>query len=103
MSPSKRRANVREACDTLAAELGVLRTQVREVGEAYLTNLEAEIVQIRSDVASMAEDMGDDGAVCRMIDEIRGLRIKPGKGRMKDLKRIDTLIDRLEEILREIE
>jgi hypothetical protein len=38
-----------------------------------------------------------------MIEEIRALRVKPGKGRMKDVKRIDALIDRLEEILRDVE
>jgi hypothetical protein len=103
VSPSKDRAAVRKSCEALEAELGRLRVLVREVGEAYITNLEAEVVQIQSDLASVAGDLRTDEPVVRMIEEIRTLRVKPGKGRMKDVKRMDALIDRLEGILRDVE
>lgn len=103
MSPGKNREAVRRSCEALEAELGRLRALVREVGEAYVTNLEAEVVQIQTDLASSVGDLSRDEPLIRMLEEIRDLRVKPAKGRMKDLKRIDALIDRLEGILRDVE
>ena len=31
--------------------------------------------------------------ISRLLQEIRGLQIKPAKGRLKDLKRIDRLVE----------
>jgi len=97
------RASVRKTAKTLEAELARLRALVREVGEACLTNLEAEVVQIANDLDAAREELTDDRALARMVEEVRALRVKPGKGRVKDLKRIDLLIDRLEEILRDVQ
>lgn len=90
---------VRKSVASLEAELARLRSVLREVAETYVGNLEAEIVQLGTTVAEMQEGLKDDTPIRQMIDEIQQLSVKPGKGRRKDLKRIDDLVNRLEAIL----
>lgn len=98
-----REKGFREARTALEAELVRLRALAREVGTAYLANTEAEIVQLGASVGELREAVTDDGRLHEMIAAIRDLSVKPGKGRLKDLKRIDGLVDRLESMLQEME
>jgi hypothetical protein len=103
MKKSKSGEKAGEAAACLEAELAGLRSVLRDVGGTFMANLEAEIVQLGSSVAELEKGLKDDRRIRQMISEIRDLRVKPGKGRLKDLKRIDTLVDRLEAILRDLE
>lgn len=103
MKRSEEQQAVRKAVASLEAELAHLRTVLREVGETFVANLEAEIVQLGSSVAEMQDSLKDDRQVSQMVAEIRSLNVKPGKGRRKDFKKIDELVDRLEAILHEME
>lgn len=103
MRKKRRKAAVGKAIEALESELTRLRAVVHEIGEACVTNLEAEIIQIAGGVEEVREDLRDDGGITRMLEEIQALKVKPEKGRMKDLKKVDELIDRLEEILGQLE
>lgn len=80
-------------------ELDFLRNTLLEVDRHYIARLESEIMQVREAVESEA----GEGRLPRrklhdfeeMLALMRGLQIKPGKGRRKDLKKIDQLVGRL--------
>jgi hypothetical protein len=80
--------------DELVRELKHLRGTVREVGESFILRREGEIETIIGHLAAItaaplkAEAPG-------WIHDIRELKLKPAKGRLKDLKEIDALIEEL--------
>jgi hypothetical protein len=90
---SKRAPNgaVREE---LVQELRHLRGLVRETGEQFILRREGEIETIISNLATVPaaklrrETPG-------LLHEIRSLKLKPAKGRMKDLKGLESLIEEL--------
>jgi hypothetical protein len=75
----------------LTDELRAMRIEVREAAEAYLLRTEGEIEALveylaRMPVAQLAEIAGP------WLDERRDRKLRPAKGRTKDLKRIDRLL-----------
>ena len=85
---------------SLAEELGFLRKSFRELIEVYSTRVDSQLAKIRDTVLEQAKnsslppshirDLRDMITLCRTLD------LKPEKGRRKDLKKIDTLIEELE-------
>jgi hypothetical protein len=78
----------------LAGELRHLRASVREVGESFILRMEGEIETLISHLAAVPTTLlkRESSAWLR---EIRDLKLKPAKGRLKDLKGIDGLIEAL--------
>ena len=84
---------------SLAEELDFLRKSLRESVSVYATRLETQLMQIRETVleqtknpklpTSHIRDLRDMITLCRTLD------IKPEKGRRKDLKKIDTVVEDL--------
>lgn len=84
---------------SLLGDLIILRRTVRRTGRAYIDRLEREIDEIASWASERAKeadltksrirDLGD------MITLVRKLDGKPGKGRRRDLKRLDSTIEDL--------
>lgn len=84
-------------------ELGFLRRTFREVVAQYAAAIEAEIVQISTLVktegeakrvpAQRTKDMRD------LLMLIRSLDVKPAKGRRRDLKRIESLVEEMRTIV----
>jgi hypothetical protein len=78
----------------LMRELKHLRVLVRDAGESFILRREGEIETIISHLAAVprsplkSESPG-------WLQEIRELKLKPAKGRLKDLKEIDALIEKL--------
>jgi len=80
--------------DELVQELRHLRGVVREIGEQFILRREGEIETIISNLDAVPA--GKLRAVAPgLLHEICGLRLKPDKGRMKDLKRLEGLIEEL--------
>lgn len=80
--------------DELLGELNLLRGLVREVGEGYILRREGEIETLISYLKSLSS--GRLKALApSLLQEIRRLKLKPAKGRVKDLKGIDELIEDL--------
>ena len=83
-------------------ELEILRKSLRDCLEAYVQRLEHELDQIREralahgspePAAAHIRDLRDMISLCRTLE------IKPDKGRRKDLKKIDSLIEELSVIV----
>ena len=84
---------------SLAEELEFVRKSFRESIEVYSTRVETQLTQIRENVlektkrqnlpAAQIRDLRDMITLCRTLD------LKPEKGRRKDLKKIDTLLEEL--------
>ena len=89
-SPLSRDAVMEE----LVGELRHLRAAVREVGESFILRREGEIETLISHLAAVPTALlkRESSAWLR---EIRDLKLKPAKGRVKDLKGIDGLIEGL--------
>ncbi len=82
--------------EELARELKHLRGLLREAGENFILRREGEIEAIISNLDAVppgklrAEAPG-------LLHEIHSLKVKPEKGRLKDLKGLTELIEILEE------
>jgi len=80
-------------------ELDFLRKMFREIIASYSTRVEGEIVRIREAVA--AEEKKKKLSSSRLRDArdiitlVRTLDVKTEKGRRRDLKKIDLLIEEL--------
>jgi hypothetical protein len=88
------RNNSDELRQALVEELRTLRQTVREAGEAFILRKEGEIEALLCYLLEMrtaqVEKFGKS-----WLRESRDLSIKPTKGRIKDLRRIDALLDDL--------
>ncbi len=84
---------------TISEELEGLRTTLRGAVEAYLARLDAEIVQVTEAVEKEAAKKKVSSARQRdlrdMLMLLRNASVKADKGRRKDLKKIDGLVDDL--------
>ena len=89
-SPASRDAVMEE----LAGELRHLRAAVREVGESFILRSEGEIETLISHLAAVPTALLKRESTV-WLREIRDLKLKPAKGRLKDLKGIDGLIEGL--------
>jgi len=83
-------------------ELEILRKSLRDCLDAYVQRLEHELDQIKEralahgtpePAATHIRDLRDMISLCRTLE------IKPDKGRRKDLKKIDSLIEELSVIV----
>jgi hypothetical protein len=86
----------------LAAELAALRRDVRATVRAYAARLEIELAE---SIKAVASTKGGETLSRDQLHEIRELtimvrkrKLKPEKGRRKDLRKIDSLIRDLHSI-----
>ncbi len=83
----------------IAAELEELRVTLRGTVETYLARLDAEIVQVSTAVEKEAGKKklppGKQRDLRDMLSLLRSASVKADKGRRKDLKKIDGLVDDL--------
>lgn len=90
---SKRTSNG-EVREELARELRHLRALMREVGENFILRREGEIETVVSNLDAVPP--GKLRAVApNLLHDIRNLKVKPAKGRLKDLKGLNELIEEL--------
>jgi hypothetical protein len=83
-----------ELRQTLVEELRTLRQTVREAGEGFILRKEGEIEALLSYLQEMRPSQVEKFGKS-WLRESRELSIKPTKGRIKDLRRIDSLLDDL--------
>lgn len=84
--------------DHLLAELSYLRSIVREAGDAFILGTEGRIESIVAALDEMDLDPVKHD-VASWLRKLRHLNFKPSKGRVKDLRKMDQLVDGLEEVL----
>jgi hypothetical protein len=85
---------------SLAEELEFVRKAYRESMQVYSRRVEAQLTALRDTVLKQTANPNPSAAQLRdirdMITLCRTLDLKPEKGRRKDLKKIDTLLDELQ-------
>jgi hypothetical protein len=82
--------------EELELELRHLRALVREVGEHFILRHEGAIETIISNLGCVPSGRLKAG-IPEWLQHIRGLRLKPAKGRLKDMKDIVAVIEALTE------
>ncbi len=82
--------------DMLTVELRRIRSLFVEIGERYLADTEGRIVALIEEFDRRKLPMP---SVDRLLKDVRGLSVKPRKGRRKDLARIETLVDSIRKAL----
>jgi hypothetical protein len=92
----KKPAKNGELQDELIRELKHLRAVVREIGENFILRREGEIEAVIANLAGVPP--GKLRAVANdLLGDLHNLKLKPEKGRLKDLKALDHLIGALTE------
>ncbi|AJE03123.1 hypothetical protein [Geobacter pickeringii] len=76
----------------LEQELKHLRAVVREAGENFILRREGEIETILSYLASLSRKSVRE-ELPEWLRELHRLKLKPAKGRLKDLREIDRTIE----------
>ena len=96
---AKRSPNEAQLRRLLAIELDELRAELREAIEALRLRLEGQIAQIQETLA-MPEPSADavdrDARLVELslaVTTLRDLKVKPEKGRCRDLKQIEQALD----------
>lgn len=89
---------------TVAEELAFLRKAFRDLVGSYAVQIEAEITQMHTavvaDAASKKKLPGSRMSDLRdILMLLRSLEIKPAKGRRRDLKKVETLVEDLRAIV----
>jgi len=85
-----------ELRDELIRELKHLRVVTREVGENFILRREGEVEALIANLASVPP--GKLRTVASdLLRDPHNLKLKPDKGRLKDLKELDQLIGALAE------
>lgn len=75
-------------------ELKHLRAVVRDAGTNFILRREGEIETLLSYLASLPRKSVRE-EVPDWVQELHRLKLKPAKGRLKDLKEIDRIIEKL--------
>ena len=86
--------------DELIRRLRMLRADIDLIIDHYRINCISrveEMLRILEHRDTIGEDSVEPGVdnVRRMLSQLGDLKVKPKKGRLKDLKRIDALLDQL--------
>ena len=84
-------------------ELTFVRKSFRDLAAQYTAQIEGELALVRESVATVATRKKIPASCARGMSDLllllRGLEIKPGKGRRRDFKKIETLVDELRHIV----
>ena len=78
----------------IIGELKFLRSTVREVGENFIIRKEGEIEALLGYLAELPLSARRSVAKSWLL-QLQGLDCKPAKGRFKDLKRSDRMLDEM--------
>jgi hypothetical protein len=91
-----------DAKEHLLSELKRLRASVKDITESFLLRSESEIETLAGYIAVMSAK--ESRQINRTwLKELRSSSFKPAKGRLKDLKKIDYLLDDLLNMIIEIQ
>jgi hypothetical protein len=84
----------------LKQELLSLRSDFELIIEKYSLNVKARLEELigileQKEAGEEAREIPGNKTLDRLIETLRNLKLKPGKGRGKDIKRIQSALDQL--------
>ncbi len=93
----KENSDIQELQNELKREIGLLRRDFQTIVERYKNNAEAEMVNAITILSALDSDEQPENAQDSkqlefMLQSIRSLKYKKNKGRMKDLRRIHSVV-----------
>jgi hypothetical protein len=91
-------SNGKDLQTELAMELRQLRRLVRDVGESFIMRREGEIETLVEYLTTLPAGKVKSAAPA-WLRMVRNLKVKPAKGRLKDVKDMDRLIGELMDAL----
>jgi hypothetical protein len=84
---------------SVAEELDFLRKSFRESVNVYAKRIESQLTLIRERILEQTKDPKTSGTQIRDLRDIltlcRTLDLKPGKGRRKDLKKVEAVVEEI--------
>ncbi len=86
---------------TVAEELLKLRPVLKEIGTTLLDRLEGEMASLAlsldggEGLAGETPTLPRSAVLSKMLADIQALKVKPRKGRVKDLRRLEALLESL--------
>ena len=99
-----KKAPLQDERKDLCRELMDLRVRVDEAAQQYCLGVKARIDEVVHALASPVLEAGhvfpEPRQVVKIVRKLRRLKEKPQKGRAKDLKRIQYLVDSLDAAIR---
>ncbi|HNW59986.1 MAG TPA: hypothetical protein PKI62_09955 [bacterium] len=86
--------------EELAAELVALRANFVDILSRYQANQEAKLLACIESLSAQSladpeSSQPEEREIVTILEELHELRLKPEKGRLKDVRRIDELVDRI--------
>jgi hypothetical protein len=89
---------------TVAEELAFLRKTFRDIISAYGARIEGEITHLHQAVSADAEShkklpASRTADLRDMLMQLRSLDVKPLKGRRRDLKKVETVVNDLRSVV----
>ena len=85
--------------DELLTEISNLRVLFQEIVSRYQANVESEIVWCINNLSPSDDEtpkiVKNDKAMKSLLRSIQELKLKPKKGRLKDIRRMDKMIQKL--------
>ncbi len=99
MAQKKTKTNDNELRQQVMNEIGNLRIVSRDVVSRFQSNLEAKMVWCINSLSSSDEDSPeaahDIEQLALMLKVLKEIKLKPKKGRMKDIRRITEAVNLL--------
>jgi hypothetical protein len=84
---------------SVAEELDFLRKSFRKSVNVYAKRIESQLTLIRERILKQTKDPKTSGTQIRDLRDIltlcRTLDLKPGKGRRKDLKKVEAVVEEI--------
>jgi len=99
MAQKKAKNNTNELRQEILNEIGNLRVVSRDIISRFQSNLEAKMVWCINSLSSSDEDspeaVRDREQLALMLQVLQEVKLKPKKGRMKDIRRITEAVNLL--------
>lgn len=96
------RGNRQELLSGMTNEFRYLRNIIRGVGEAFVIRRESEVEELVDVLDTLPSDDLRSLAP-KWLHQLRQLKVKPTKGRLKDLKQIDLILEEFSNVVAELQ
>lgn len=96
------RRNRQELLSGMTNEFRYLRNIIREVGEAFVIRRESQVEALVDVLGTLSTDDLRSLAP-KWLHQLRQLKVKPTKGRLKDLKQIDLIMEEFSNMIAELQ
>jgi hypothetical protein len=98
------KSDIERKRQNIESELVNLRGLLSEIISRYQANLEADIVTCIDMIATQNEEdrlsiLSNPKALNKILKSLQKTKLKPAKGRLKDINRIDRTIEKIYDIL----